>query len=311
MSVTLSTPDLHDPAGARAFFAVADAAAAADGYAPFNEQSLLDLTAGRREPRLISAPTGPGADRTGDAVVGAAIVGRGELDLVVRPEFRGRGYGGAALAELLRHPGVGDELTAWSHGDSPAARTLADRFGFEAVRTLLQLRLDPLPTAKDPSDLVAPPASSPAGHRLEPFRPGADDEEWVNLNARVFASHPEQGRVTSNDLAARQAEPWFDPGDFLLARDPAGRMAGYVWLKIGADTDGRVGEVYVIGVAPEAAGAGLGRALLSAGLERLRQRGCLAASLYVEADNRAALALYRSLGFTDFTIDVQYRRTNG
>jgi mycothiol synthase len=48
--------------------------------------------------------------------------------------------------------------------------------------------------------------------------------------------------------------------------------------------------------------------LMQRGLERLAQRGCTAASLYVEADNTSAVRLYRSLGFTDFTIDVQYRR---
>jgi len=36
------------------------------------------------------------------------------------------------------------------------------------------------------------------------------------------------------------------------------------------------------------------------------ERGCTAADLYVEAENRSAVALYRSLGFTDASVDVQY-----
>jgi mycothiol synthase len=102
------------------------------------------------------------------------------------------------------------------------------------------------------------------------------------------------------DLQHREAEPWFDADDFLIARDEDGRMIGYNWLKI----EGDLGEVYVVGV--DAPGRGLGRSLMQAGLERMRERGCTTAALYVEADNVPAVKLYRSLGFTDHTIDVQY-----
>ncbi len=302
MSLTLSIPDLADPAASAAFYDVGRAAAAVDGYEPFNEQSLLDLASGRRSPRLLLTADDSDARRE---PVGAAIIGAGELDLVIRPTHRGRGYGDAALTQLLAAlPGSG-ALTAWSHGDSPAARAMAARHGFEPARTLLQLRLDPLPE-------LAHALPVAAGHfTVDRFDVGRDDDEWTALNARIFAGHPEQGRLTVSDLQARQAEPWFDPNDFLVARDSAGRMLGYNWLKVGSGLSAGVGEIYVIGVSPDAAGRGLGRALMLEGLERLRQRGCTAASLYVEADNATAVRLYRSLGFQDSTIDVQYRKITG
>jgi mycothiol synthase len=291
VSLELSVPDLADASARDRFQAVASAAAAVDGYPPFNEQTMLDLAAGRRTPLLILAD---------DTAVGAAIVGQGELDLVVAPTHRGQGYGGEALRLILADaPG---ELTAWSHGDHPAARVLANRFRMAAARTLLQLRVSL--TRELPAPKVAAAAQ---GSVISEFRPGADDADWVTLNALVFAQHPEQGSLTGEDLAARQAEPWFDPGDFLVARDEStGAMVGYIWLKI--EPGSPTGEIYVIGVHPDAAGRGLGRTLLVAGLQRLRDRGCTAATLYVEAHNAAAVNLYRSLGFTDFTVDVQYRR---
>ena len=48
--------------------------------------------------------------------------------------------------------------------------------------------------------------------------------------------------------------------------------------------------------------------LVQAGLARLESRGIRTAALYVDADNEAAVRLYRSCGFGDHTIDVQYRR---
>ncbi|MCX7523377.1 mycothiol synthase [Microbacterium sp. STN6] len=329
-SLRLSVADLGQPAAASAFHSVADAAQLADGADPFNEQARLDVAAGRRAPVLLRVAGGDGATAGGDGAtaggatvggetVGAAIAGDGALDLVVDPRFRGHGYATAALEQLLPdHPG---DLVAWSHGDHPAARALAPRFGFALVRTLLQLRLARLPAAstaaRSKTTEILPGTGAEGGTdaasaSLSPsfsigaFRPGADEGEWVRLNARVFHAHPEQGRVSEADLADREAEPWFDAGDFLVARDAAGRMVGYNWLKIEPGSD--EGEIYVIGVDSAAAGKGLGRRLLEAGLARLSARGCRSATLYVEGDNEPALRLYRSSGFIDHMIDVQYRR---
>ncbi|TFC42797.1 mycothiol synthase [Cryobacterium sp. TMT1-21] len=310
MAFIRSATNLSDPAFAAEFDRVAAAATAHDDYQPFNEQARFDLASGRRTPFLVTsgdADTHPGDADTG--VVGAGIIGAGELDLVIDPAARRLGHGGDALGRLLTDaPG---DLRLWSHGDHPAARALAERFGFAAERTLLQLRKDltaapPVPDGADPANPahLAHPAD---GIVIEAFRPGTHDADWVALNALVFASHPEQGLITEQDLAARQAESWFDAGDFLLAREAAsGRLLGYNWLKV--EPGSPVGEIYVIGVHPDAAGRGLGRRLMQAGLDRLRERGCSTVDLYVEADSVAAVNLYRSLGFTDRTVDVQYHR---
>ena len=278
---------------------VAAAALQADGYDPLNEQARFDLRDSRRTAWMVTTPT-PQGDV---ADVGLLVTGNGELDLVIDPAHRRRGHGAAALAHALQAEPAGQApLTAWAHGDHPGARALAARFGFRAERTLLQLRRDlsgePGPEPSDAADSAARPSGS-----IDAFRPGTDDSEWVALNALVFAGHPEQGGISEADLADRCGEDWFDARDFLLARDEHGRLIGYNWLKV----EGSLGEIYVIGVHPDAAGQGLGRTLMEAGLARLRSRGCDTAALYVEAESTGPVHLYRSLGFTDFTVDVQYR----
>jgi mycothiol synthase len=274
-----------------------------DGQPPFNDQALVDAASGART--LIVA-------EYGDKIAGAVVVGQSEFEFVVDPEFRRNGLGTILLERIL--DGAEPDLAGWAHGDHPASRILAERAGFEPVRTLYQLRM-PVPGPSTGSGSEGGGEGGPStgsgsdgggeGIVIDAFRPGIDDEAWVELNARVFSDHPEQGSITLDDLHARMAEPWFDAGDFLLARHE-GRVVAYNWMKIeGPDEPG---EIYVVGVDDAYAGRGLGRILMNRAFDRLRERGIATAALYVDADNVGAVHLYRSLGFTDHTVDVQYRR---
>ncbi len=255
----------------------------ADGQPPFSDGALAKLRIGAK--RLLAFD---GA---------AAVYSASEAELVVEPSERGKGIGTRLFEAVLERGDPGMKI--WAHGDHPAARALAASHGFEPVRRLLQLRA-PVPDGR------AAAASSTGGSAAVAstgFRPGVDEEAWIAVNARAFASHPEQGSVTRADLDELTAEPWFDPDDFLLLRD-TGVLVGFCWLKL---EDG-VGEFYVVGVDPERQGKGLGRRLMDAGFARLAARGIRTAALYVESDNVPALALYHSLGFTEHSVDIQYAR---
>jgi mycothiol synthase len=86
-----------------------------------------------------------------------------------------------------------------------------------------------------------------------------------------------------------------------------GKPAGFCWLKVQAKGDeGMVGEVYIIGTAPEYHGRGLGRHLLAEGLRHLSERGVDAVAVYVEQTNERAVALYWSFEFHHHHVDVLY-----
>jgi mycothiol synthase len=72
--------------------------------------------------------------------------------------------------------------------------------------------------------------------------------------------------------------------------------------------DGRVGEVYIIGTAPEHRGSGVGRWLLDEGLRRLEARDVAVAAVYVDESNGRALRVYEDAGFHHHHVDVCYAR---
>jgi len=138
---------------------------------------------------------------------------------------------------------------------------------------------------------------------VRPFVVGQDDDAWLAMNARAFAEHPEQGRMTAADLSARQHEPWFRADDLLLAEHD-GRLLAFAWMKVESGDD--TGELYALGVDPAAQGSGLGRYLTARILDHLAARGLRRVLLYTEATNAAAVRTYTAAGFRRSRTDVQY-----
>lgn len=310
----LTSSTALDPGTVGEVLTVIAAAAESDGSPPLSEQSLLGLRAdgGAGALHLVAEVDAGGA---APLVAGyaRAEIGQGlaepVAELVVHPRSRRHGVG-SALLRAVEEAALADPaavaLRLWAHGDHPGARHLARTHGYLDERRLWQMRRSLAP----PSHW--PPSHSPLpdGVRIRPFRPGADDAAWLALNARAFADHPEQGRWRHDDLLARQRQPWFDPEGFLLAVDATDeQLVGFHWTKVHPHpASDPVGEVYVLGVDPRARGRGLGPALTVAGLEHLRRRGLRQVLLYVDEENAAAVATYRKLGFTRWSVDVQYRK---
>ncbi|PVU82529.1 mycothiol synthase [Cellulomonas sp. WB94] len=292
-----------EPGMAAAVRSLAATAAAVDGVAPLSEQPLLRLD-GTTETDVVHLIA-----RDDVGVVGYAQLDLGAPDasseLVVAPRARGRGIGTTLLARLDALVDAPRHLAVWAHGDLPAARALAAQANLVVVRELWQMSLDL--TAR-PADAPGQGASVlPAGVQVRAFVPGRDEDAWLRLNARAFAHHPEQGRMTRTDLDAREHEPWFDPAGLLLAeRD--GQLLAAVWTKV-HPTDGAepaVGELYVVGVDPDAQSLGLGTALTALALDHLTDAGLRTAILYTEADNTAAVRTYTRAGFTRSAVDVMF-----
>ncbi|OBF40954.1 mycothiol synthase [Mycobacterium sp. ACS1612] len=261
-----------------------------DGVAPVGDQVLRELAHDRTR-HLLAVD--------GDHVVGYLNLTAepAMAELVVHPTARRRGIGSAMVRTGLSEGGA--DARIWAHGNLAPARATAAALGLVVVRELLQMRR-PL------TDL--PPLTVPDGVRLTTYSGPADDAELLRVNNAAFAWHPEQGGWTEADIAERRGEPWFDPEGLFMAFDSdTGKLAGFHWTKRhSAD----LGEVYVVGVDPAAQGRGLGATLTLAGLHHLAESLSKSAeptvTLYVEADNSAAVNTYQRLGFEVFSVDAAY-----
>jgi mycothiol synthase len=266
---------------------VVETSAREDGEDPLDEATLLALRHGLGSSSMWVADSG------------FAWRHERSLDVVVEPAARGRGVG-TALADLATR----DEgpLTAWSHGNHPAAAALASRLGFDRVRDLWVMR-------RSLSSLPAAPARDADGVDVRTFRVGDDDDAFLALNAQAFAHHPEQGGLTREGLDERIDEPWFDAAGFFVAVRGE-ELVGFHWTKVHGDATPPFGEVYVVGVSPTEQGSGLGKRLTLIGLHHLADQGLEQVILYVESDNAPAIAVYERLGFTHAASDthVQYAR---
>ena len=243
------------------------------------------------------------------------------------------------------------QLRVWAHGDHPSAAALALDLGFDRARVLWQMRRplrDPLPEPQLPAGVslrafrpgeddeawVAVNRRAFAGHPEQGRWTVADlrlrlAEPWFDRNGFLLATEDSTGRVlgfhwtkvhgrTGGTGPADPPAAAARPGSVAAAGRPgagtgeAGGGAG----EADAGTNGirppePIGEVYVLGVDPDAHRLSLGTALTVAGLRHLRDHGLTRVMLYVDESNPGAVALYTRLGFANWMRNVQYRWVAG
>lgn len=296
--------------------------AAADGSAEISG-GLLAIATGEDESHSaqtassawrVYADDNPGdddsvaaADDSVAAAIGeSALIGFGirvlqgdrhAAEFLIAPDHRGQGLGDKLLSTILDEE---PSSWCWSHGDHPGAQRLADKHGLGRDRVLYQMRTDSNLNIDD-----LPQTAAPEGVTIRSFTSG-DEAGWLRVNNAAFDWHPEQGSQTPEDFAEITGAPDFDPDSVILAlRD--GQVIGFHQTKLtDSDEEGRLGEVYVVGVDPSIHAKGVGKALTIEGMRRMVAAGAGAIELYVESDNAPALGLYERLGFHVAVAHVSY-----
>ena len=249
------------------------------------------------------------AERAGE-IVGYAdvrpelIIGRAVLKWMVHPKHRRRRLAANLInSAILRTRELGImTIHANISQDSPMAKALLTKMGFTFIRRFLELRMN--------LSKALLPEISRIAQLCRPLRPG-EEEGLTQLQNRSFTGSWGYNDNTVEEIIYRISLPNCSPGDVILAFE-SDKPIGHCWTRINSWKNEAPGEgtgrIYMLGVDPTHRGRGLGRQLLLVGLSYLKSKGLHVVELTVDSENKAACALYESVGFKPWTYSLWYEK---
>src|SRR5262249_3480093 len=185
------------PADVTAIRALAATVERETGSDPFGEVTW-DSLAGRGSPADRGLLV-PGAD--GDARAYAQVVRHHASEWSIEVAARRAEAATSAAVLVAARDAIaaagGGHATLWIHGDGAPVDAIPEEFTPE--RELLELRV-PLP--------LPDPPKWPDNVQVRTFVVGRDEAEWLEVNNRAFAGHPEQGGWTLDTIAQREQAEW-------------------------------------------------------------------------------------------------------
>ncbi len=165
-----------------------------------------------------------------------------------------------------------------------------------------------------PLDLPIPEEPFPAGYTLRHVASEADIAAWVEVYNQSFIDHWNHHPTTLESHKHWMNLPGYRPEDDLVAVAPDGSFGAFCFCEINSSENERKGRkdgwINLLGTRRGQRNMGLGRAMLLAGLHRLKAIGMETAVLGVDAENPSgALRLYEGVGFTKQFTTLTYQKT--
>jgi len=231
-------------------------------------------------------------------------IGRVVLDCWVHPEHRRRGlttkllsyaiHCAKKLAAKVAHVKVVE--------NNVAAKSVLSKLGFECVRRFLELRLDIAKVRWQDIDQATLECC---------YLQCGEEDKLTEIQNRAFAGTWGYNLSTAEAIAYRINLSNCSPDDVVLTYE-GDKITGYCWTETNYEGEAasgeRKGRIFMLGTDPDFRGRGVGKRVLLAGLARLKSRGVRVAELTVDSENKAACALYWSVGFEVQTSSLWYEK---
>jgi len=219
-------------------------------------------------------------------------IGRAVLDCWIAPEHRRKGLTKRLLGyatDRARQLGA-EVLHANIKEDNTVATKALHALGFSLIRRYLELGLDMAHVGGlDKAEL------DPDCRYLQP----GEEAKLTKLQNCAFAGSWGYNPNTVEEITFHINSDAFSRDDIILIYRKH-KPIGYCWTGTGCEhgkPSTRKGRILMLGVVPDYRCKGIGKKLVVAGLARLRRKSLQVAELTVDSENKAACALYRSIGF--------------
>ncbi len=219
-------------------------------------------------------------------------IGRVVLDCWVHPEHRRKGLATKLLSYATdRAKELGATVVHVSiREDNTVAMKALHGLGFSLIRRYLELGLDITRVGG-----LGKAGADPDCRYLQP----GEEAKLTQLQNCAFAGSWGYNPNTVEEINFRINSNTFSRDDIVLIHKKD-KAIGYCWTGISCEEGKpsiKKGRLLMLGVVPDYRLKGIGKKLVLAGLAHLRSRGLQVAELTVDSENKAAYALYRSIGF--------------
>jgi mycothiol synthase len=193
-------------------------------------------------------------------------------------------------------------MDCWAHGELEHSLRFLETCGFTIVRYVWTMRI------QDPQ---IGRIHFPEGVTVRDFVLGEDEQDLVDIINNSFAEHWGYTDLTLEDVESWKKAEVFDPKGIFFAVYK-GEVVGYciAFLRdISLDsTLQRIGIIEGLGVHTAYRRRGIGKALLSTGVEYVQEKGLEIVELAVDAENPKAKQLYEECGFQEARTGMVYRK---
>ena len=234
----------------------------------------------------------------------------GSLWFRVHPEARGGdveaaivAWGEGQMREVAKERHTPVKLRSSARAQDADRISVLTNCGFKADRYFCRL-------ARSLSEPIPEP-QFPEGFTLRLFPGQQDAEAWVEMYNQSFIDHWNHHDLTVELFKHDLAQPSYRKDLDLIAVAADGTFAAFCYCEINSEECDRTrrnqGWIMYLGTRRGFRKIGLGRAMLLAGLQRLKIAGVETAILGVDAANPSgALRLYESAGFHKIRDSISY-----
>ncbi len=207
------------------------------------------------------------------------------------------------MREVERERGVQIKLRSGTRADKSNHIALLEGCGFTADRYFFSM-------ARSLAEPIPEP-QLPQGFTLRHSEGEQDTEAWVEMFNQSFIDHWNHHDLTVESYRHWRSDPDYRPELDLIAVATDGTFAAFCYCHINPEDNKRKGRnegwIGVLGTKRGFRKRGLGRAMLLAGMQRLKAAGVDTARLGVDSENpNGAGQLYESVGFRKLYTRIMY-----